>query len=255
MICTLKQILRTRACASSRCALDVSQDRSEANFQTQALAEAFLGLICDTVSYMSSAMRDICQHIQMNVSAKFPDSVYTTIGGWIFLRYINPAVISPDLVDVDIPVESRDVRRTLLLITKVNAIKKISVQSNLSLLQLLQALSNNIRFKEPGMKSLNSFVEHVSCARPVKLCTKRSVAHIGHDYLSRRSSCKSPYIASENPAHRQGRHQLCRASRSRKSLAKRHHVTTWSCSLTLSGQIRKALANPVGLCCRDSGTG
>jgi neurofibromin 1 len=85
----------------------------------KALAEAFLGLICDTAAYVPQAIRQLCHHIHLVVSSKFPDSVYTAIGGWIFLRYINPSIISPDIVDVEVPGESKEVRRALLLVTKV----------------------------------------------------------------------------------------------------------------------------------------
>ena len=64
-------------------------------------------------------MRQLCHHIHLVVSSKFADSVYTAIGGWIFLRYINPSIISPDIVDVEVPGESKEVRRALLLVTKV----------------------------------------------------------------------------------------------------------------------------------------
>lgn len=67
-------------------------------------------------------MQDVCHHIQLVVREYFPDSVYTAIGGWIFLRYINPAIISPEIVDLDTPEESR---KALLLISKVNTLSKI----------------------------------------------------------------------------------------------------------------------------------
>jgi neurofibromin 1 len=72
-----------------------------------------------------------------------------SIGGFIFLRFINPAIVSPETIDLDLPVhgsagDNRDIRRGLVMITKV-----------------LQALANNVRFgsKEPGMKKLNEFMD------------------------------------------------------------------------------------------------
>lgn len=62
-------------------------------------------------------MRDLCYHISIVVKAVFPDSIYTAIGGWIFLRYINPAIISPEIVDLDLPEESR---KALILVSKVS---------------------------------------------------------------------------------------------------------------------------------------
>lgn len=63
-----------------------------------------------------SEIQDICHHIQLVVRDFFPDSVYTAIGGWIFLRYINPAIISPEIVDLELPEDSR---KALILIGKV----------------------------------------------------------------------------------------------------------------------------------------
>lgn len=41
------------------------------------------------------------------------------IGGFIFLRFINPAIVSPEVIDLDLPADNRDVRRGLVMITKV----------------------------------------------------------------------------------------------------------------------------------------
>jgi neurofibromin 1 len=53
------------------------------------------------------------------VKDKFPSSVYTSIGGFIFLRFINPAIVSPETVDLDLPTDSREIRKGLVMITKV----------------------------------------------------------------------------------------------------------------------------------------
>lgn len=75
-------------------------------------------------------------------------SLLRSIGGFIFLRFINPAIVSPETIDLDLPQgaggDNREIRRGLVMITKV-----------------LQALANNVRFgsKEPGMKKLNEFMD------------------------------------------------------------------------------------------------
>lgn len=97
----------------------IDHEAPSADNHLKALTKAFLGLICDTVSYIPPPIRELCHHIQRAVHLKYPDSAYTAIGGWIFLRYINPSIISPDLVDVPVPSESKDIRRALLLVTKV----------------------------------------------------------------------------------------------------------------------------------------
>lgn len=79
------------------------------------------------------------------------------------MRFINPAIISPDLVDLELPEDSREGRRALVLISKVCMILMEAFTGLTHFrFQLMQALSNNIRFKEPGMQSLNSFVSDVS---------------------------------------------------------------------------------------------
>ena len=140
---------------------------------SQALAEAFLGLILDTWYYIPTEMRELCSHMHMIVKENYPDSVYTAIGGWVFLRYINPAIISPEIVDLDVPEDAKETRRALVLISKVGrgCFRESWILSNAEKVlpdyprQLLQALSNNIRFKEPGMKTLNSFVTNVGATR------------------------------------------------------------------------------------------
>ena len=49
----------------------------------------------------------------------------------------------------------------MLLMVPLNAAQLLRKVFHDCLSQLLQALSNNIRFKEPGMKTLNSFVTNV----------------------------------------------------------------------------------------------
>lgn len=42
----------------------------------------------------------------------FETSVYTAIGGYMFLRFISPAIVSPDItLDLELPADNRDVRR------------------------------------------------------------------------------------------------------------------------------------------------
>lgn len=72
-------------------------------------------------------MRELCHHINLVVGRRFPDSVYTAIGGWIFLRFINPAVISPDLVDLHVPEDIRDARKALILVSKVSNVRNASI--------------------------------------------------------------------------------------------------------------------------------
>ena len=101
------------------------------------------------------------------------------VGGWIFLRFLNPAIISPEMVDLEIPEDSKAMRRILVFMSKVGG----STYSQYFLHaekvpQLLQALSNNVRFKEPGMRPMNSFIERVSKRRSSLVWRLISKQHI-----------------------------------------------------------------------------
>lgn len=85
--------------------------------------------------------RALCHQLWEIVEDRFPDSRHSAVGSFIFLRFFCPAIISPESVDLDVSPESREVRRALLLITKV-----------------IQNLANNVKFKEPHMQSLNPFL-------------------------------------------------------------------------------------------------
>ncbi|OAV98832.1 hypothetical protein PTTG_10958 [Puccinia triticina 1-1 BBBD Race 1] len=120
-----------------------SADDDEAARNLEQVTEAFLNVIAVSWKKLPCAIREICHHIATTVQEKYPESVFTSIGGFIFLRFINPAIVSPEVIDLDLPNDTREIRRSLVMITKV-----------------LQALSNNIRFsaREPAMKPLNPFM-------------------------------------------------------------------------------------------------
>ncbi len=87
--------------------------------------------------------RALCHHIWDVVIDRFPASKHSAVGGFIFLRFFCPALIQPEGIDLDANIDNREVRRGLLLITKV-----------------VQNLANNVVFgaKEQHMKVLNVFL-------------------------------------------------------------------------------------------------
>jgi neurofibromin 1 len=89
----------------------------------------------------SSMFRALCHQIWEIVEDRFPEVRHSAIGSFIFLRFFCPAIVTPEAVDLDIPSDSREIRRALLLITKV-----------------IQNLANNVKFKEPHMQILNTFL-------------------------------------------------------------------------------------------------
>lgn len=85
--------------------------------------------------------RALCHQLWEIVEDRFPDSRHSAVGSFIFLRFFCPAIVSPEAIDLAISAESREVRRALLLITKV-----------------IQNLANNVKFKESHMQILNTFL-------------------------------------------------------------------------------------------------
>ena len=90
-----------------------------------------------------SMLRALCNHLWEAIADKFPESRHSVIGSFIFLRFFCPAIVAPDNLDIDVTPDTREIRRALLLITKV-----------------IQNLANNVVFggKEPHMKILNPFL-------------------------------------------------------------------------------------------------
>ena len=97
---------------------EAGEEQTEAVRNLETITEAFLQVIT-TNARMPRALRDICHAISENVRAKFPESITTAVGGFVFLRLINPAVITPALVDLDLPVDTREIRRGLTHVTKI----------------------------------------------------------------------------------------------------------------------------------------
>ncbi|WWC91180.1 uncharacterized protein L201_006121 [Kwoniella dendrophila CBS 6074] len=105
------------------------------------MCQALLDLICSSTPRVPLMFRALCHHIWELVDDRFTDSRHSAVGSFIFLRFFCPAIVSPESIDLDVDPDTRDTRRALLLITKV-----------------IQNLANNVVFKEPHMKVLNSFL-------------------------------------------------------------------------------------------------
>jgi len=89
-----------------------------------------------------SCFIDLCTFIAEIVEDKFHGSHLQAVGGFIFLRFFCPAIVSPDEL-VAIPQSAKELRRGLVLCTKV-----------------IQNLANHVSFgvKETFMIELNGFL-------------------------------------------------------------------------------------------------
>ncbi|GAK62841.1 rho GTPase activation protein [Moesziomyces antarcticus] len=112
------------------------------------IANSFLLTIINSIDEVPYGIRWICKQIRSLTKRKYPDAtefaICSLIGGFFFLRFINPAIVTPQAyMLVDGP-PAKHPRRTLTLIAK-----------------MLQNLANKPSYaKEQYMMSLNPFVEN-----------------------------------------------------------------------------------------------
>ena len=136
----------------------ITAEQAAENHQVQAIIEprltmlteianGFLITIIDGLEETPYGIRWICKQIRSLTKRKYPDAndqaICTLIGGFFFLRFINPAIVTPKsymLID-GIPADRP--RRTLTLIAK-----------------MLQNLANKPSYsKEPYMAKLSPFIQ------------------------------------------------------------------------------------------------
>ncbi|KIJ57137.1 hypothetical protein M422DRAFT_219023 [Sphaerobolus stellatus SS14] len=137
----------------------------------ERITGAFLQVIVDSLSGLPTIIREVCRYIDEAVSARWKDG-RQVVASFLFLRFIVPAVVSPESIDVDVsrgsPEGTAAMRRGLLLVAKV-----------------IQSLANNVLFgKEVHMTVLNKFL-------------RLGIHRIGRFYLELLK--RSPDEPTENP--------------------------------------------------------
>ncbi|KYQ96896.1 Ras GTPase activation domain-containing protein [Tieghemostelium lacteum] len=113
------------------------------------ITQQVLDKILDSLDQCPTSIRNILHHTQERVEKKFPFMKTTVIGGFIFLRFICPAIVAPEIFGLTNESPSTDSRRGLVLVSK-----------------LLQNLANEMPFgvgiKEEYMQYLNDFITNNS---------------------------------------------------------------------------------------------
>jgi Ras GTPase-activating-like protein IQGAP2/3 len=110
------------------------------------IANTFLNTIIDGLEETPYGIRWICKQIRSLSRRKYPDAqdqtICTLIGGFFFLRFINPAIVTPRSYMLIEATPTDKPRRTLTLIAK-----------------MLQNLANKPSYaKEPYMAKLQPFI-------------------------------------------------------------------------------------------------
>ncbi|KAJ6540091.1 hypothetical protein B0H10DRAFT_2170598 [Mycena sp. CBHHK59/15] len=138
---------------------DVGEARAAQNLENvKFVAASFLEIITSSIPALPPMFREICAHISKVVYVKVWWSRYVTLniiqakfsamGAFIFLRFISPAIVAPETIDVELPKdlmkeEHMVIRRGLMVIAKI-----------------IQNLANNLFFgKEKHMVPLNTFLQ------------------------------------------------------------------------------------------------
>ncbi|KAJ7055100.1 hypothetical protein C8F01DRAFT_470816 [Mycena amicta] len=127
---------------------DVGEAKAAQNLENvKVIASTFLEIIHMSLPALPAMFREICAHISKVVQTVWPDCKFSAMGAFIFLRFISPAIVAPETIDVEIPKdltkeEQMSIRRGLMIITKI-----------------IQNLANNLFFgKEKHMVPLNTFL-------------------------------------------------------------------------------------------------
>lgn len=147
---TLQPLLASLAEKPVECSFELDPSKASATDDIERnadhlrlMCQALLDIIYSSTPRVPILFRALCYHIWDVVEEKFPESRHSAVGSFVFLRFFCPAIVAPEVVDLDIAPDTRETRRALLLITKV-----------------IQNLANNVLFgnKEAHMKVLNPFL-------------------------------------------------------------------------------------------------
>jgi len=122
--------------------------QSEYNLETNAnnlisLCRSFIQRVLDSEPEFPPLLRILCNELHTEVKNRFPSSEYSCVGGFIFLRYLCPALVTPEQFGIVPDGSIGKNRRVLVLISKI-----------------LQNIANKIvsSDKEPYMQAMNTFV-------------------------------------------------------------------------------------------------
>jgi len=141
--------------------LEIDAQRMEDATKTQEnveklirIAQLFVDHVCNSTQDFPIELRRILSFVSEKVAAKFPDMRLLSIGNLLFLRFLNPAILTPN---PGLPDMERHTRRSAMLVVK-----------------LLNNLMNEVSFdgmKEAYMLPLNPFISSDNIQKIQKFIT------------------------------------------------------------------------------------
>ncbi|CAK5277391.1 unnamed protein product [Mycena citricolor] len=124
---------------------EIGEERAKRNLENvKFVAASFLEIVTSSIPVLPTMFREICAHIGRVVSRVWPEAKFSAMGAFLFLRFISPAIVAPETIDIQLPKdEAMVLRRGLMIIAKI-----------------IQNLANNLFFgKEKHMVPLNEFLQ------------------------------------------------------------------------------------------------
>lgn len=90
------------------------------------VADSFLTTIINSLDQVPYGIRWICKQIRSLTKRKYPDAseyaISSLIGGFFFLRFVNPAIVTPQAYMLVEGIPSTNPRTTLTLVRKAEKI-------------------------------------------------------------------------------------------------------------------------------------
>ncbi|KAF9480190.1 hypothetical protein BDN70DRAFT_931958 [Pholiota conissans] len=80
-----------------------TQDVHQNQKTVEHIAATFLSLLSSSLPALPWMFREIMAHIVKVVMPIWPESKYSAMGAFIFLRFISPAVVAPETIDIEVP--------------------------------------------------------------------------------------------------------------------------------------------------------
>ncbi|KAJ6249416.1 ras gtpase-activating protein [Anaeramoeba flamelloides] len=117
----------------------------------QKKVQDFFNIIFNSVEQVPIIIREICYYIRKITKKKFPEMELLSVGAFFFLRFICPAITSPQnygIINTTIP---HNGKRALMFLTKI-----------------IQVISNNATFSKISyMNSFNDFITQPEILQPM----------------------------------------------------------------------------------------
>jgi len=119
-----------------------------------SISQSFVDHVCDSVTECPLGVRRLLKYVSDTAAARFPNMRLLSIGNLLFLRFLNPSIVTPN---PGLPELDRHTRRSAMLVVK-----------------LLNNLINEVSFdglKEAYMLPLNPFISAANLQQIHKFIT------------------------------------------------------------------------------------